>query len=168
MAAFMRNVRFYIPTEAAGSLLQMVYNQMCSGCPISVGGEPPDPVLSMQLFQNDVEITDATVFADLFAGAVVAAIELNTEAGPGYCDGHIEGPSLDTDGLWKLIFDQATFETTGAESFYGAYLFADFGAGDVLVAVGRFDEVVISLDAGDFVKVTGTLPLPPVVPEVIL
>jgi len=168
MAAFMRNVRFYIPTEAAGSLLRLVMNQLCAGCPISVGGEPPDPVLTLQLFQNDAEITDATVFADLFPGAVVAPIEMNTEAAPGYCDTHIEGPSIDTDGLWKLIFDQATFETTGAESFFGAFLYADFGDGDVLVAAGRFDEVVIALNAGDFVKVTGTLPLPPVVPEVIL
>jgi len=168
MQAYVRNVRLYIPTEAAGSLLRLIMSQLCAGCPISVGGEPPAPVLTMGLFANDVEITDASAFVDFSPAGVVAEVEMNTEAAPDYCLGHIEGPGLDTDGLWKLIFDQATFETAGAETFYGAYLYADFGDGDVLVAVGRFDELVIASAAGDFVKVTATLPLPPVVPEVIL
>jgi len=34
MAAYMRNVRFYIPTEAAGSLLRLVMNQLCAGRPM--------------------------------------------------------------------------------------------------------------------------------------
>jgi len=170
MAAFQRQARFWIPTEAAGSLLRLVYAQLCAGCPISVGGEPPAPVLSMDLYTAPVEITDALTIADLaLAGGVsVTALELNAEAGPGYCDGHIEGPSLDTDGLWKIVFDEAIFETTTPDGYFGAALYADFGDGNVLVGISQFDEPVIALTIGDFVKVSGTLPLPPVVPLVVL
>jgi len=164
MAALIRHVRFYVPDEAAGSLLQLILNQMCAGCPISVGGEPPDPVISMTVYQADVEITPALVFSEIDEGLVVARIDLNAEAGPGYCDGHIEGPSFDDDE-WKLIFDQATFETGSSGTAFGAALVADFGAGDVLIGIGRFDTPATFLEAsGEFLKVTGTLPLPAIVP----
>jgi len=165
MAVYQREVRFYFPTEGAMSLLTLMKNQMCAGCPISVGGEPPDPVIEMQLYFNDIELVDATEYGDLGVAAPgdVAPVELNTEAAPGYCDGHIEGPSVDVDDIAKLIFDQAIFEALAGFNASGVVIRADFGDGNVIVAVGRFTPIV-PVVTGDLIKVTGALWLPAVVP----
>jgi len=163
----LRSVEFWYPTQGAGSLAKLIYNQMCAGCPISVGGEPPDPVISMELFTSNVEITDALLYDELTVGtgSSVDAVELNTEAAPDYCDLHIEAPTLDSDGQWKIIFDQALFTTIAADTYWGAVISADFGDGTVIIAVAKFDEVVTP-ESGDLVKVSGVLPIVPAVPLV--
>ena len=164
MAVYVHNVELFLPTEAALSLLTLTRFQICNGCPISVAGEPPDPVIQFQLYENAIEITDATVFADLGVVAAPAPIDLNAEAAPDYCLGHIEGPDVQPDGLPTLIIDQHEFDPAPfAMTLSGVAIVADLGAGDVIIGVAAF-AAPQPLLTGDVLKVSGLLKLHPHVP----
>jgi len=155
MAIFMANARFYIPLEAGMSIMNMVMTQACAGCPISVGGEPPDPVIMLGGIGQDFEITEALTFGDLGVDDT-DAVELNTEAGPGYCDGHLEGPSVDPEtGFPTIYIDQHAITDTVAMTYFGAAIWADFGAGNVLLGVAKFPVPLGTGTPGDIFKIGG-------------
>jgi len=167
MAVYMFQVRLWVPLEGSMSLLRLVQQQLCAGCPISVGGEPPAIQISMALCEAGFEITEALTFIELSAQmADPAPILLNDETGPGYCDGNIQGPSLGLDGVPQLIFDQQIFtQVAGGTNPVGLVVYADTGDGDQIVGVALFDQPFL-LNAGDQLKVSATLPLPAVIPLV--
>jgi len=162
MAVVVANSRFWIPREGAGSILQAVKNWFCTGCPISVGGEPPADNFLLILYSNDVEITDASKYAD-FTQIAGTGVTLNDETGPTYCLGHVQGPDVQVDGEWAIIFDQEEIPIAAAVTVYGAMLYSTELMGNALIAVSRFDVPVTFTDAGTL-KHTGTLPLLPQVP----
>jgi len=165
MAVFMANARFYVPIEAALSIMQMTFNQACAGCPISVGGEPPDPVLMFGGIGQDFEITDALTMADLGIDPT-DAVELNAETAPGYCDGHLEGPNIDPEtGLPTIFIDQHAITDTVGMTYFGAAVWADFGAGEVLLGVAKFPVPLGTGTPGDIFKIGGPWSLCACVPE---
>jgi len=154
---FQVNSPFFTPAEAAVSIFRMVMAQICNGCPISVGGEPPDPVVKLGLYVNPTEIVDSTTFAEL--GVEEAdEVELNSEAAPDYCLGHLEGVQVSPeDNLPTIIVDEHAITTTLGATWAGAAVYADFGAGNVLLGVSSFpvSPAIGSGEAGDIIKVGG-------------
>lgn len=155
MAVFMANERFYVPDQAAMSIMRLVFDQLCAGCPISVGGEPPAIEIKLSYYNADIEITPATVFADI---NVVEADEvvLNQEASPTYCLDHLEGPDVDPEtGLPTIFVDQHAITTVGDSQAFGAAIYADFGDGNVLLGVSKFPVAIGTGVAGDIFKIGG-------------
>jgi len=158
MAIFMVQSRFWNPREAAGVLWQAVMDQLCAGCPISVGGEPPSVPAILQFIGDDFEIVDALEYADLTI--VGTNMVLNDEAGPAYCDGHLQGPSLGVDGEWTIILDQVEQTFGAANTVYGAVI---TNGGGLMWGVSKFDVPVV-LGGGDTIKHTGLWSLLPQIP----
>jgi len=170
MAVNMVQARLWMPTEAAGRLLSLAKRQLCEGCGISVGGVPPTIGLYMALIREDFDILCPLTWAELveadFGG--YARVDLNGEALPGpYCLG-VEGPSQDIDDVWTIYFDQQIFTATNdttPNSIFGAAIIVDTPA-ELLLGVARFAQGPYPMAAADDkLKVSLTLPLECVVPE---
>jgi len=156
----------YQPTEAALAVATMTFNAICAGCPISVGGEPPDPVVKVSYAAGDFEITDALVFGDLNVQEA-AELELNAEAAPPYCDTHLEGPAIDpVSSVPIIILDQHIFTSPDGSMAFGVAIYTDFGAGNVLLGVGKFDAPLGLGEIGDIFKISGKWRFCPCVPVV--
>jgi len=149
------NARFWVPTQAAMAIMRQVFAASCAGCPISVGGEPPDPVINLSGYDVDIEITDGTTFVDVNPDQT-DFVELNAEAAPPYCDGHLEGPVIDPEtGLATIIVDEHVITSTSGLQYFGAAIWTDFGDGNVLLGVSRFPVAIGSGEVGDVFKISG-------------
>lgn len=157
MAIFQIDERFYIPSEAAFNLMHAIKSQACAGCPISVGGEPPDPEWKLSICSSPFEITDGITFGDL--GVVEAdEVVLNAAAGPDYCEGGIEGPI--NDPVWSLpglVIDQQIITGSGGETAYGAAIYADYGDGNLLLGLAQFPVPLGDGSPGTIFKISGKL-----------
>lgn len=158
--------RFYVPLEGAMQILEQVMNATCSGCPISVGGEPPDPVVKLTYCSSDFEITEALQFFELGAQDV-DAIELNQETPPPYCDGHLEGPVIDPESLLPtIIVDQHVITTTVGAVAFGAVIYTGDDVTGKILGVAKFPVPIGTGEIGDVFKLSGKWSLCACVPEV--
>jgi len=152
---YVESVKYDIPRQAAGLILDLVMDRICSDIPAQMD-------ISLGLFQNDVVIAAATELTDLEAAdfSGYAPVVMNDA---GDCAGFVQGPDVGGDGEWRLITDQQTFLQTAAtisNEIYGAYLWDTVG-GRLLGAV-RFEDAPLSMTAiDDAIKVMGELILLP-------
>jgi len=163
---YVENVRFWVPREAAYSLLALVKAQLCDGCADEAA---PSIAVTVDLVTNNVAVTEATTFADLTfseAGGGEGKV-LNDETPPGYCVGMLEGPGLGGDGEWRLIMDQQIWTWTSGdpESIFGVALWANIDGEDVIVGYAQLATGPAAFgEVGDIIKLTGELVLLPQVP----
>jgi len=162
MSIFLVQHRLWMPRAAAGKMLTALARAMCVGC--DAVDQAPFIDFRMAFYTNDVEITDEVDVADYTFSANIL-YDLNGEAEPAYCDGFVQGPSLQTDGEWALIFDQvAMLNGAGPQTIYGGVLLGDPSGTPQLWGVSRFD-VPVTLVTGDTLKASGLYTLLPQVPE---
>jgi len=162
MAVYLQSGTFYIPTEGVMTLLGFAYEAMCAGCGIEVAAVPPEHPVYMGLYATPTTIVEATVLGDL--GLIVATQEeLNAEATAPWCEGNIEGPSVQPDGVAALIFDQKAITLAADSTIAGVAVYANLGSGAVLLGAFPFDLPIGGL-TGDIFKVSGVMPVAPQLP----
>jgi len=154
-SVFSETVPFVIPREAAGLILELVMDRICSDAPTQMD-------ITLVLFQNDLTPTESTVFADItvadFSG--YSPILLNAA---GDCAGFVQGPATGGDGEWRIFLDQQEFLATAAtvpNSIFGAAM-VDL-VGSRILGIARFPDGPLTVDeSGDVIKVAGPLILLP-------
>jgi len=165
MATYLKMVRFYYPNEGALTLLRLAQELICNGCPISVATVPPLYTVTLNGLGADFTIAEGLVYGDLtvLPDADLSIVEMNTEAAPTYCLGGFEGPNYNGEGIAELTVDMQEQTAAADITVFGALLWTDFGDGEVILGIARFDQPAVML-SGDILKVVGVLQLPSSVP----
>jgi len=174
---YIGNVPMMIPTLSTKFWLQAFKNAICEGCPAGTGVGTPSATrpffdtVALLLNTNDVDPGAGLVYADLVLSddTGAAAVQINEETPPGYCDTSFEGPGEGLDGYWRLVNDQVIWTSQGdgttPPQITGLAL-AEIVDNDppALLAYGVLPGGPANFEAGDIVKLVMDLVMRPQLP----
>jgi len=148
---FMEHLPMNLPQAAGENISKAFFELHCNT-------DPPNRVMKLRLFKNDIVPSCNLVLTDLVEADFDGYAEVLID---NPCTGQIQAPAQDVDGNWFIALDMMEFEMTGAvtpNEVFGAYLVDDTFATNILW-VGRFATGPFPMDQnGDIIKMTASLP----------